>query len=92
MKSVLQNNKECWVCGDTNVCCHHVFYGTANRKKSDKLGMTVWLCPQHHNMSNEGVHFNKLLDLSLKRFAQEYFEKNIGDRLTFINEFGRSWL
>jgi hypothetical protein len=93
MKSVLQHYKECWVCKTTyDLHEHHVFFGTSNRKKSEQYGMKVWLCARHHNMSNEGVHFNKPLDNRLKKFAQEYFENHIGTREDFIREFGRSYL
>lgn len=92
MKSVLQHYKECWVCGTTlDLHSHHIFFGTANRKKSEQYGMKVWLCGHDHNMSNEGVHFNKVLDIKLKQFAQEYFENHIGTREDFIREFGRNY-
>ena len=43
-------------------------------------------------MSDAGVHFNKELDLHLKRLAQEYYESNIGCRANFIDTFGRNYL
>lgn len=44
MKSILQNEKVCWLCGGTgNLDRHHVYGGTA-RKMSEKYGLTVWLC------------------------------------------------
>lgn len=93
MNTVLQVKKECYACHRTaNLHDHHVFYGTANRKKSEKYGLKVWLCPYHHNMSDEGVHFNKALDTRLKQMAQAYFELYIGDRAMFIKEFGKSFL
>lgn len=92
MKSVIQKNKECFVCGNPTVHDHHILYGTANRKKSEKLGLKVWLCPYHHNMSDEGVHFNKQLDQRLKEIAQRYYEENIGSRDSFIQDFGRNYL
>lgn len=93
MVTVLQEKKECWVCKRTeNLHDHHVCYGSANRKKSEKYGLKVWLCPYHHNMSDEGVHFNKALDTRLKQMAQAYFEKHYGARADFIREFGKSYL
>ena len=92
MKSVLQSEKECFVCQKRQVHEHHIFPGTANRKKSEQYGYKVYLCPKHHNMSDEGVHFNKPLDLALKAMAQAHFEKNHGSRTDFIKEFGKSWL
>lgn len=93
MNTVLQSEKACYVCGTTyNLHSHHVLFGTSNRKKSEKYGLKVWLCAYHHNMSNDGVHFNKALDLRLKKTAQEYFEEHYGSRESFRNEFGRSYL
>jgi len=93
MKSVLQQENECYICGTTeNLHTHHCIYGTANRKKSERYGLTVKLCFKHHNGSSEGVHFNKELDLHLKSLAQKYFEENTGNRKQFIQEFGKSYL
>lgn len=93
MKSVLQNEKVCFVCKrEQELHDHHIFYGTANRKLSQQWGFKVWLCAAHHNMSKEGVHFNPELDQQIKGMAQTYFEKNKGNRATFIRIFGRSYL
>jgi len=93
MKSVLQKENECFICGTThNLHKHHVIYGTANRKKSEQYGLTVKLCFPHHNGSSRGVHLDKALDEHLKKIAQLYFENHIGDRRMFIREFGRSFL
>jgi hypothetical protein len=43
-------------------------------------------------MSNEGVHFNRELDLRIKRLCQEKWENEFGDRADFINVFGKSFL
>jgi hypothetical protein len=43
-------------------------------------------------MSNDGVHFNRELDLKFKRMAQEYFEEHYGTRAEFIIEFGKNYL
>ena len=92
-KSILQSERECWVCGTTqNLHHHHVIYNTANRKLSEKYGLWVYLCGRHHNLSNEGVHFNRDLDLRLKQFAQKVFEAKIGTRDDFRAIFGKSYI
>lgn len=92
MDSIVQKNRECLVCKDiNNLHLHHCIYGTANRKNSDKYGLTVWLCYRHHNGSNYSVHFNKTLDLKVKQLAQEAFEKT-HTREEFRAIFGKSWL
>lgn len=92
MKTVLQKEKKCYVCGTTyNLHDHHIFF-SSNRKNAEKRGLKVWLCGMHHNLSNEGVHFNRELDLHLKKMAQEYYEEHCGNRAEFIREFSKSYL
>ena len=90
MKSIIQSNKECWVCGSPYVEVHHVIYGTAKRRLSDKYGLTVYLCHKHHT-GEEGVHLNPVLDKTLKQLAQKKFEE-IYSRETFMNVFKKSYL
>lgn len=93
MKSVLQKEKECMICKTTiGLHEHHVFEGWGNRAQSEKYGMKIWLCGKHHNLSNEGIHFNKDFDLAVKQMAQEYFEEHCGDREYFMRIFGRNYL
>lgn len=92
MESVLQHEKECYVCGTTqNLHSHHIFPGNPNRKNSEKYGLKVWLCLEDHTGQN-GVHFNKDLDTHLKQMAQRYFEENCGTREEFMQIFGRNYL
>lgn len=69
----------------------HVYFGMANRKWSEKYGLTVWLCGRHHNLSNEGVHFDRELDLHIKQVGQRAFEKN-HTREEFLRVFGKNYL
>jgi len=93
MKSLLDNDHKCWVCGDTrNLHKHHVFYGSANRKLAEKYGCWVYLCPIHHNMSNKGVHFDHDLDTLLKKTCQRAWERKYGDTDKFRKVFGKSYL
>ena len=90
-KSVLQSNRECFVCGRVdNLHRHHVFYGTSNRTQSEKHGMWVWLCMDHHT-GDHGVHFYKPYDLELKQMAQRKFEET-RTRDEFRAIFGKSYL
>lgn len=72
---------------------HEIFYGVRNRKKSIEDGLVVFLRPELHNASSLGVHFNKELDLELKKEAEkrwlEYYHKDIED---FIKKYGRNYL
>lgn len=96
-ESIVSNEYKCIICGNPGydfkkgLHRHHVFYGTANRAKSEEWGCWVWVCPYHHNSSMNSIHANKGMDLTLKRRTQEKFEELYGHE-KFMEEFGRSWL
>lgn len=92
--SIIQNEKKCFICGRINALhCHHILFGKS-RKKSDKDGLMVYLCYEHHEGTN-GVHGKNghSLDITLKKIAEkrwcEYYGKTIDD---FIKEYGRNFL
>lgn len=94
MKSIIQKNKECYVCKKSNnLHFHHIMFGK-NRKKADNDLLTVYLCYEHHEGTN-GVHGKNghELDLRLKQIAEqvwlEYYNKTIDD---FISRYGRNFL
>ena len=90
-KSVLQDEKKCFLCGTTlNLERHHVLHGTAMRRIADKLGLTVWLCAEHHRGAYSS-HQRKDVDLRLKRFAQSCYEDK-HDRFDWMVKVGRNYL
>ncbi len=91
--SLIQKGRYCYVCGSENALhLHHIFYGNSNRKLSDEDGAFCYLCYMHHNGGNYGVHFNKELDLYLKKECQTAWENKLGNREDFIRRYGKSWL
>jgi hypothetical protein len=93
MDSILQTEKECFICGTTqNLHRHHVFYGNANRSLSEKDGCVVYLCMNHHTGA-AGVHGNQKINISLKKKMQkrwmEYYGKSKED---FIKRYGKNYL
>lgn len=90
MKSIIQKDKQCFVCGSPYCEDHHIFFGTANRKLSEKYGLKVWLCPEHHRGTRAGVHFDRKFDLELKKYAQRKFEETYDEN--FVTLFGRNYL
>lgn len=73
MKSIIQSDKRCYLCGTRdNLHEHHIFPG-ANRKNSEKYGLKVYLCANHHNMSKDSVHFNPIYMKLLKIIGQLYY-------------------
>jgi hypothetical protein len=75
METVLQANKECFVCGTTsNLESHHIFGGTANRKVSERYGLKVYLC--HDRCHLNGVHKNAKLNRWLRSKVQQIAMKH----------------
>lgn len=99
MKSIMQKKDgTCYLCrklhsdyGTKPVQEHHVIFGTANRKLSEKYGLKVYLCPEHHLYSKEAVHVNHEIDLKLRKEAQRAFVTRFPDS-DFRQIFGKSYL
>lgn len=91
-KSILRTEQgECFVCGSsTETARHEVFYGTANRKISKKLGLWINICPTCHDR----VHRDRELDLMLKKLAQVEFLKthDITEFTDIKNGIGKNYL
>ena len=90
-KSIMYRSKEeCFICRkQTALEEHHVWHGTANRRLSDKDGLTVYLCPECHRR----LHDKGIADKSLMAIGQAYwmmqYEMTEDD---FRKRYGRSLL
>lgn len=83
--------RHCWKCGTpNNIHIHHMMHGSY-RKLADKYGLIIPLCARHHNMSNEGVHFDHAFDEEVKKLAQTKFELIYGHE-EWMRVFGRNYL
>lgn len=103
MKSIfIQPKGSCFLCNLLGMDAHysyleehHIFFGTSNRKKSEKYGLKVNLCTWHHkgniNGCREAVHSNREYADMLHKIGQKKFEET-HTREEFREEFGRSWL
>lgn len=93
MKSILQSDKECFICKTTQwLELHHVF-GGANRKRSEKDGLTVYLCHYHHNEPPQGVHHNRKNMDRLRAYAEKKWLEHYGKTVEeFIKVYGRNYL
>ena len=100
-KSILQRKDgTCYLCsmlhGDESYYSwleeHHVFGGTANRKRSEHFGLKIYLCNSHHNQTcSESVHNNEEINETVKRIAQREYESRYG-HASFMAEFGKNHL
>lgn len=92
MKSIIQSDKDiCYICKGRASEEHHVIYGTANRKLSEKYGLKVYLCPFCHRIGKQAVHKNTSTDIKVKQAAQQIFNEVYPD-LDFLTIFGRNYL
>lgn len=79
MKSIMQNEKACYLTGYTgSLHKHHIYGGNGRRHICEAHGFWCYLRPDLHNLSNQavaslklalltGVYFNHELDLQLKQ-------------------------
>lgn len=92
-ESIISIERQCFICGiKGDLQRHHCFGGTANRRLSEEDGLWIWLCGQHHTMSNYSVHQDRSLDVKVKQIAQFKWEEKYGSREDFIKRYGKSYL
>lgn len=100
MKSIMQDERRtCYLCtvlhDDVSTKYteeHHVIFGNTSgrRKQSEKHGLKVYLCPEHHRLSAESVHKNIEISRMLQAKAQLAFEKTFPE-LDFRKIFGMEY-
>ena len=89
-KSIMTDDLEhCFICGRPYPNIHHMMNGT-NKKKSEKYGLILPLCENHH-IGAEGVHSKPERMLACRQMAQRKFEEE-HTREEWIAEFGKSYL
>lgn len=92
MDSILQNNRECYITGDTQgLHKHHIYFGNPGRRISEENGFWVWLRWDWHTGASYGVHFDHDLDRRLKQACQEKYEET-HSRAEFRRLVGKSYL
>lgn len=100
MKSIMHiKDGTCFLCSKLNKNVqakyplqeHHVVFGTAGRRLSEKYGLKVYLCLDHHLYGPDAVHRNKSVKDYLCKEAQKRFEE-IYPTLSFIAIFGKNYL
>lgn len=92
-KSILQDEKVCYITGQTNNLHEHHIYAGSRRKISEREGFKVYLAGWLHNQSDEGVHGKngKELDLMLKQHCQMKYEET-HSREEFMALIGKNYL
>jgi len=88
---------ECWLCGGNGFSDpldkHHIF-GGANRRKSEKYGLTVYLCHNScHIFGPYAAHVNKDTAQKLHEYGQRMMMAEYGwSKEKFIREFGKNYV
>ena len=97
MNSIIQGGKYCWLCGANGstdpLDKHHVF-GGALRSKSERYGLTVYLCHGScHIFGERAAHRSRETRERLQAAAQGAAMKRYGwTREDFMREFGKNYL
>ncbi len=93
----IQEEGECFLCKQDGrrirhktLHKHHIF-GGSNRKKSEKYGLTVRLCPECHVLGKNAVHLNADRMKELRQIGQKSFEE-VYPELNFREIFGKNYL
>lgn len=86
-----KGDPRCFICGRmTELERHHVLGGVANRPLSEKYGLWVWLCREHHT-GKAGAQYDRKTGDSLKRLAQIAFEARYSHD-EWMNVFRKNYL
>lgn len=88
MKSIIQTERVCFFCGSTNQLERHHIFGAANRKYSEKYGLTVYLCKRHHMEAHSDMATRRILQVR----GQMAWEERYGSKSDFMAVFGRDYL
>ena len=89
--------RECFLCGKNGTSDpldkHHIF-GGANRKKSERFGLTVDLCHHEcHIFGKHAVHNDANVMQRLHEYGQRKAMEEQGWSIEdFIREFGKNYL
>lgn len=81
------NLDKCYLCPNKKDHLHEIFAGR-NRQNSMKYGFVLPICWKCHEKYQNNAIFNN----KWHNKAQQYFEKNLGNRQEFIEIFRESWL
>lgn len=89
--------KECFLCGANGSSDplekHHIF-GGGLRNKSEKYGLTVYLCGNKcHRNGKYAAHRNGDTALALHQYGQRKYMQNQNATIEdFIKEFGKNYI
>lgn len=101
MKSIVtEYTQNCIFCGTPTTDTHHLVFGSGHRKLSDKDGLVVPVCRDHHTTGRYRIHDNPTSETLSKIVGQLAYEKHkVAEGMTedearasFRKRYGRSYL
>ena len=92
MKSIMQQDDKCFVCGKAFGSDTHHIFGGPNRRLSEEDGLTVRLCRQCHDDVHFDAELSYPMQLALKQKGQEAYENAGHTREEFVKRYGRNYL
>ena len=96
MKSIMQiPDGRCYLCemlgnySEQYTEEHHCIFGSRH-KLSERFGLKIYLCAEHHRTGKNAVHNNAKIANLVKSLAQEAFEGYFTDKNFFL-VFGKNY-
>ena len=90
-KSIMQEEKECYLTGATQgLHKHHIMRGS-RRKQAETWGCWVWLRADWHTGTLYSVHEDKRLERQLQIECQQRFERLYGHE-KWMRVFGKNYM
>lgn len=93
MKSIIQDEKVCYLTGRCDHLEEHHVFGGMNRKNSEKYGLKIWLTADKHKFKKDSVHMNRELADQIKAevqmIAMEHYDWSVEE---FRLIFGKSYV
>lgn len=93
MKSIIQDEKVCYLTGRADHIEEHHVFGGINRKNSEKYGLKIYLTQDKHKFKKGSIHMDRELSDRVKaevqKKAMEYYDWTV-DEFRLI--FGKSYI
>ncbi len=90
MKSIIQNDHNCYLCRtEKDLTTHHMIEGTGRRVLSEKYGLKIYLCHNCHRRVQTHEEEMKVLRKIAQLRAMSHYKWTDED---FIKIFGRSFI
>lgn len=88
MKSRIQKEKRCLVCGATQPLHEHHIFNSSNRSKAEADGLKIYLCAYCHQYT----HLHKEQLNFFKKLGERYFLENIGSFEEYMHRYRVNYL